>query len=373
MKTLIVGIDALDYGIFRARAPSYSVLPLYSPVPVTGPAWFSIYTGMTLEHHGVRDVWGRRRELPGFGMSKSYQNCQHVCFWDTLDRHHIRSGLFGLPACHPPHCRPSGGEGWPGDGWHIAGCGANPDQMFCPPWLTRDIAGWQDVHRRVDLVHRYGGEYPEYPDWPGAFAEMSLGTALLDARTDALACLFTAKSLLQKRPVDVLFLCFTFVDRFLHERAWGDEVEAVYILVDTVLDAAERYFKPDTTMIVSDHGGAYGVHTDMGVFAYKGDGLVALPASDQPPAYGEPLCLPNPTDADEVVEKPWLIKVDVGPQVARPYVYDVAPTICALMGADMQGTDGRAIREILQPEDMTPVAERLYQLGYAPKPEETTQ
>lgn len=356
MRLMVLGFDALDYGLFRTRAPEgYTVLPLYSPVPVTGPAWTSIYTGKTLEHHGVRDVWGRPRSLPGYGMSQSYAD--QYCFWDALHAARKSVGLFGLPACHPPQEM---------NGWHVAGCGSGPDNFFWPGDLPiQAAANCDDLWAATDLIHNFG-TYPDFPDWPGDFKDLAQNHALESAKWDAERCVKVASHIGLDKPVDALFLCFTFVDRFLHERDWATEYEQAYLLARGLIALAERTFRPQTTIIVSDHGGANGMHTDMGVFAYKGEGLRPLPMSEHGPTYGEPLCLPNPTDASEDVERPWLMKVAVGPQLAKPWTQDVAPTICALMGAKMNHADGRPIREILIAEDADEKAqkEHLYRLGY---------
>ncbi|KKK55105.1 hypothetical protein LCGC14_3077930, partial [marine sediment metagenome] len=339
----------------------------YSPVPVTGPAWMSIYTGKTLEHHGVRDVWGRKRVLPGYGESRSYED--QYCFWDALNATGRRVGLFGLPACHPPREVQS---------WHVGGCGSAPDAMFWPADIEEHIPDGSVPFARVDLIHRWGGSYPNFPDWPGRFGSLTDKKAIELTQFDTWKATAAALSLTKSCSVDVLFLCFTFVDRFLHERDWDALMRedgptmstVVYNMVNSTISAAEKDFKPDTTIIVSDHGGAHGMHTDMGVFAYKGAGLRPLPISERGPMYGGPLCLPNPTDADEEVRKPWLMRVDVGPQIAKPSTEDVAPTICKLMGAKLPEADGRPIREILiDDSEERQQAEHLYQLGYGPKPE----
>jgi len=52
MKLMILGLDGLDVTALDGAGR------LHSPLPVSGPAWQSIYTGMTAERHGVTSVWG---------------------------------------------------------------------------------------------------------------------------------------------------------------------------------------------------------------------------------------------------------------------------------------------------------------------------
>lgn len=58
--------------------------------------WPSVYTGMTLEEHG----------LIGFGQDPS--SIRDRCLWDVLDRHGISVGVFGSLMSYPPRARQHG-------------------------------------------------------------------------------------------------------------------------------------------------------------------------------------------------------------------------------------------------------------------------
>ena len=127
-KVLVMGFDALDYHFFaRFASQDYSIIPLYSPVPMTGPAWSSIYTGLSVTNHGISEGWGRRksrlysryeyldnllwniRKLAGYTMLKSrvtdhetYATSRDSFLWDVLSKNDIECKLFNLPCTYPP-------------------------------------------------------------------------------------------------------------------------------------------------------------------------------------------------------------------------------------------------------------------------------
>jgi len=147
-KLLVVGFDGLDFELFKAHCRvDLDIVPLHSPVPVTGPAWTSIYTGDGVSTHKVRDCFGlptfrryarnevlhkalwRARQLIGkLGLREPLQECRTYAdtssryVWDTLGAGGVSVKLVNLPVAAP--VRQVNGihvAGWPIDRrarWH---------------------------------------------------------------------------------------------------------------------------------------------------------------------------------------------------------------------------------------------------------------
>ena len=102
MKLLIIGLDGADHNLFvrfRSELPNLNTIAnegvsgrLESlDMPLTPPAWFSMYTGCRPEEHGI-ESW---RYSWDWDWLKA---CNVPCFWEYLYPYKV--GLINLPCVH---------------------------------------------------------------------------------------------------------------------------------------------------------------------------------------------------------------------------------------------------------------------------------
>lgn len=116
MKLLFLGFDGLDFDYVNLLLPEFQKqlfgisLPqkFYNPhnrygsknledaMPVSGPNWISIYTGMKAEKHGVLDDVG----LKTLG-SKTFDEIEYRTFWEILSDKKRHIGVYSLPIANP--------------------------------------------------------------------------------------------------------------------------------------------------------------------------------------------------------------------------------------------------------------------------------
>ncbi len=334
-KVLVIGFDALDYDLFsRFASQDYSIAPLYSPVPMTGPAWSSIYTGLSVKNHGISEGWARRkahfysrhksldyllwniRKLVGYtGLKsrvvdhKTYATSRDDFLWDVLSRNAIGCKLFNLPCTYPSRKI---------NGIHVAGFPARGKRQICyPPEVVDHIP--QDFCRKSDLIQYVSDPYRDnMGDYKPRLEELGLDRVLEIAKKhsfELLECFMR----LAEYPFEMIQ--FSFVDRIGHVFGMENEVlESVYGLVNDILARVSQKKDCENLLIVSDHGfqpggPVYG-HTYYGTLAWKGKNV----------------------KAEFDLEREATVK-------------DFAPTVSALYGLPF-GSDGRVIHEILDGVDV---------------------
>ena len=352
-KLLVIGFDGLDFELFQARHKlPVRVLPLYSPVPVTGPAWTSLYTGDSVSTHKVRDCFGlpalrryarsevlhqvlwRSRRLAGkLGLREPLQECRTYAdtssayVWDTLGEHGVTVKLVNLPVASP--VRAVNGVhvgGWPLDKrrrWYW------PDDIvdLVPPDYAQcsDIMQWfeEPVVDRA-RVHR------------GPLRQMGEAAAREKTRATSqrLADLFVRLPRAQFQMVQ-----FSFIDRLGHVFGIEGEMETFcYGLVRELSEMLLEAVKPESFALVGDHGFRGPEHTDYACLAVGGP-------------LQEELNLPSGY---------------------RPDTLDLAPTIAGVFGVDhsCEGNDLRDRSQMQQSRKADDAGERetiiarMREIGY---------
>jgi hypothetical protein len=298
-KLLVIGFDALDYELFKAHTRLRSDLyPLYSPVPVTGPAWTSIYTGDSVAKHGVREGWGfssvRRYARSEFGhrahwfarwlagrcglrrrepVLRTYRTTESVYMWDSLGKAGVTVKLVNLPITSPARAV---------RGVHVAGFPLDLRRRWYWPDSVSALLP-QDYAELSDVIQWFEDPVLDrYHVWRGPLHAMGLAAAKEKVRRTAhrLADLFVALP-----RGDLEMVQFSFIDRLGHAFGIAGETEEFcYALADELVRAVLRGSCPDSMLIVSDHGFQGSEHTSYGCLAINGAlaGRVRVPEDYEP-------------------------------------------------------------------------------------------
>jgi len=314
MELLCIGFDGLDHREWSRRLadqlPGFEYVLLHSPVPVSGPAWTSIYTGLPMEQHGVTDLWGR----PEAG-SKTHADVSPLCVWNALYRHGKQVALCNLPCTYPPssvHPFHVSGFPWPDDKcyWH-------PERLGVP----------RDFKWRCEMVHWAEKHTPD--GWAPQLRKWNP----LDVRGYVE---FDMRSVIKwfagwkTKAADLGWLVFTFPDRLLHlwpDASWIHRFNAQMVM--EAITQLEAMLQPKATLVMSDHG--WLERGQLGQFNHTEEGVLAWRGMDMPQFWGAQM----------------------------PTVSHVAHIL-----ADYFGVPLRSYAENLSEADMSYVRERLKSLGY---------
>ena len=293
MKVLFVGFDGLAPQLVFPRGDklpaiealcrrgAWGELESYCDVPLGGPAWTTIYTGLLREQHSVKDGYGR--PVRGY---KTFATCEAEYVWDVLAEHGFSVGLFNLPVTYP--ARP------------IPRSLAEEEKVGCKNWMvsgfpTPDPANntitWPDFLQSElvvegDLMRAY------FPDPMQFFTCKILGQdrgfidywyqIALDSGEEMVGEIVETVSrhqlqvclrLFRNHPVDVGFCQFLFLDRIGH--LWGfysdeEKPDRWYRLVDEFVGTLVEQERPENVLIVSDHGFRDDNHLRNGVIILNG-------------------------------------------------------------------------------------------------------
>lgn len=280
-RLLLLGLDGADPEYLPRYLPKeFKVKSIENSVPLSGPAWTSLYTGKTAGEHGVTHIWGLR-----MGNSKRLSDIEHRPFWEKLP---IKVGVFNAPVTYPPR---------PVNGFILSGFPiALDDKPFCYPEGIIDEDYWKNW---VMDIAQYGGfgnkNHSETPlltadswDWRASWWQrfQRLGETPahslpipMNARAKEITesmgdkQLGLLKWLLGQYPdTRFLFAQFSHIDRLFH--LWGVSQESIKYVYDEairLLNGVKVAYRPDKTFIVSDHGFLDGTrhgNRKVAVFAY---------------------------------------------------------------------------------------------------------
>lgn len=258
MRLLMMGFDGLGYSPARFSPVSQllGLRTLYAPLPVTGPSWTSLYTGLTAKQHGVREAWGRAK-----GGHRTLANNAGQLFWKRLKRElDMRVSLCFLPLVKPE---------WAGadicvEGFPVAKRNQGPQVM--PKSLVyggkllaqTDIAYWpgssaKPANWAQPLRTRYTVEDMATRVRKGCFAEINWW---LENGVDG---------------IDFGFIGFMVPDHPAHVWPW-QWAEILLPLIAELIEYTMGHLQPQSTMVVSDHGFCMDGtgHTHAGVFGFDG-------------------------------------------------------------------------------------------------------
>jgi len=266
MKLLVIGYDAVGAELLRSvpAVKDFVVKDLDVEVPLSGPSWFSIYTGLSVVEHEVYDALGYGDEG-----SKTYSDLGGRMVWDVLGKAGYTVALCGLPCAVPPR---------EVRGFHASGFPADPLALVWPPELLLP-ARWLKM---VDLGHY--GSYLVNRGWGADWGQIvsNLGTVadiLSMVRSD---CVAVAEWFVEhSRQADFGWIAFTFKDRLGHRWGLTNTVKGACGVIITETLEMLRNLYPEDIMIVSDHSfrpvqkgiGVEG-HTVPAVIAATSDDLI---------------------------------------------------------------------------------------------------
>lgn len=279
LKLLYIGFDGLDPDLL-SPIDGFIHCRSRSPVPITGPAWTSLNTGLTVESHGLTEPWGRQAEG-----STSFIDQPNRYFWNYLNQAGLSTGVMNVPITYPPKVI---------DGWMISGPFVpNRKNIVFPPGLIDPVAeGYYP-----DLINEFF-ETPEYcrrwlgrdrfdplvdepenmSDYngPGMLKDLGIYQAFTMAKYQTYYRIKTLEKTMEYRPVDCLFYQDSYLDRLNHAFAYeagSKRCEELYKYATDTINLLIKSYPAETTIVVSDHGGHGGEHTEHGVFAIKNSGL----------------------------------------------------------------------------------------------------
>jgi len=112
-KLLVIGLDSASLDLLvpwieRKKLPHLGNLlrkgahgNLFSPLPLSPPAWSSIYTGKNPGKHGIYDFSRRQQSSYSFKPINSTQRAGKD-FWEILSDEGLRVGIVNAPIAYPP-------------------------------------------------------------------------------------------------------------------------------------------------------------------------------------------------------------------------------------------------------------------------------
>lgn len=299
LDLLVVGIDALDpaiteYMIAKGYMPTFADLLADDAemdvcasrlsghsVPHTGPAWTTIYTGLTAQEHGVTEGGWVEGEV---SLEPHYD---HTVF-SALTEAGYRTGSFTMPITFPAIADEERGS-WMLSGFPAVAGGEDDTRIVAP----------SDLHELIDIDYNKiqskllnpDGEHP-LPVETWAAAERKKRQEILPRFTE-------------ERSVDVLFYGTQAVDAMCHRNkylprylgglanriasvandafdlalqpprlgtlVWRKEIRRVYRLADSIVADLIEAHDPERVLVISDHG----FQRDGVKHAYLGTSLVS--------------------------------------------------------------------------------------------------
>jgi predicted AlkP superfamily phosphohydrolase/phosphomutase len=247
LRLLVIGVDGAsapvtDRLMAEGRLPNLAALARRGArgaldatfPPHTAPGWASMFTGVSPGKHGVYQFWDTQD--PDYGARVcGASDFAREPLWHTLDRHGLAVGVLNVPMTHPPRALRNGYMlSWPL---------VRTLRYSEPPELVGELAR-AGVHFQSDLATMFR-------DQDDYLAQVD---GFMRGRTASV------RYLLERRPVEALFVVYTEVDRVSHYY-WGDESEpseevfACYEQMDREIGALVDLVPQDCVVAVaSDHG-----------------------------------------------------------------------------------------------------------------------
>ncbi len=285
-KLLIIGFDGLDYEIFSRRSKlGLTVHPLFAPVPVTGPSWTSIYTGDSVSTHQVRNVFGlkyrkrysnidslqkaiwlgrqffrfiRRRKMQSLSATPADTPSKYI--WQSLSDAGVQMKIVAMPITCP--VKEVNGV-WVG-GFPVV----KRQRWYWPEDIAPQIP--DDYYEQADIIQWFmDPESDSHRKWKRQFRQMSFEEITEKTTRNAikLADFFSSLPCATVEAVQ-----FSFVDRIGHGFGISGKYEQFcYELVVKIIQKLVDARKPESTMVISDHGFAGDDHTDYGCLALGGE------------------------------------------------------------------------------------------------------
>jgi predicted AlkP superfamily phosphohydrolase/phosphomutase len=239
MRTLLLGIDALDPDVIQdVKTPHIDSVGESFEVDTygnSGPSWATVMTGQPPEVHGVKKL----------NPQANSQAWQGTPIWEKVDGY---AGIANVPMTYPPDTDI--------DGWMVTGLMTPKKAIYTAPrGLYREL---DELGYRVDVWVENHKNHPHghFGTVPFEF-DADDRDRMLDELKQVLQLRGTGfVHLIEERPVDFTFLCFTTLDRVqhlaMHDR---DRVHEFYRLMDEQVGRVLEATPDDAEILLtSDHG-----------------------------------------------------------------------------------------------------------------------
>lgn len=240
MKTLLLGIDALDPDVIKnVETPHIDSIGEGFQIDThgnSGPSWASVMTGVPPDGHGVRVL----------NPQVDSQSWEGTPIWEKVKGY---SGIANVPLTYPPDPDIRG--------WMVSGLMTPSRAIYTAPRslykkldeLDYRIDVWIEGHQ--NHPHGHYGTVPFEFDEENRVDLLERLRTVLDRRGRAF------RWLIHNEPVDFAFLCFTTLDRVQHLAMHDREVVyEFYRRVDEEVGAILDCFEVHDAeiIVVSDHG-----------------------------------------------------------------------------------------------------------------------
>lgn len=247
LKLLMVGVDGASHRIVskmmgEGRLPhlqkmadlgGFGVLNSTFP-PHTASGWTSMFTGVNPGEHGIFQFW-ETQSLHYKPRIVGSNDFHWEPIWKTLERHGMKVGVINVPMTHPPVKLKEGFMiSWP----------LKPTLYYSEPRSLISELAKHNLHHASDLITMFRRQD----------GYLDLALEYTRGRVDSI------RYLVEKYPVDALFVVFSEIDRVSHYY-WGNtedpasEVEQIYSETDKAIGQLKELVDDNGLMMVaSDHG-----------------------------------------------------------------------------------------------------------------------
>lgn len=241
MRTLLLGLDALDPGVMEnVETPHIDSIGAGFEIDThgnSGPSWASVLTGLKPQTHGIKKL----------NPQSDAHAWQGTPIWEKVDGY---SGIANVPMTYPPDTGI--------DGWLVTGLMTPKDAIYTAPKdLYKEL---DELGYRIDMWVENHKNHPHghYGTVPFEF-DIDFREAMLDELADVLAIRgHCFEHLIEEHRVDFAFLCFTTLDRVQHIAM--DDRETVHDFYRLADDEVGRILNSDAVtdetevFLTSDHG-----------------------------------------------------------------------------------------------------------------------
>jgi predicted AlkP superfamily phosphohydrolase/phosphomutase len=262
MKLLIVGIDALDPLFLEEYAcdlPTFKKLKQScewftvkcdARIPNSCSGWLSLYSGLLGDEHGILE-WHFDGEWLGLASKVT-------AFWEQMNAAGLSVGLLNPPLVWPAHID---------NGWCVAGF---PSPLHYKRQIEKsgEAIEQKGLYYPTDLAELAPLNYTvDASDYADGFLTDQDRDSWYMPRILELGRLRTkfALTLIEEKPVDVMFVVYTMIDRLLHAASYFlphrknlADVKAQiwngYVEMDRFLGRLLKAANAEMLLICGDHG-----------------------------------------------------------------------------------------------------------------------
>lgn len=249
LKLLVLALDGATPGFIekhRAKLPHLHALMqkgtwgVVAGPPFSFDRWFTYYTGLTPEQHGMEALRHSEAGRAGLTQSKAKE-----FLWDYVTRAGLRFGMLGGLGCEPPAPVDGFWVNFYYDAFHpaeAAECCTNLWLPVAPFAVCEEMADkpWSQVSPQTVLDTLTHYDWNKVTSWVAQRQQRQRG--MLD-------------QLAARWPVDVLWYYVFELDWTQHLAVHRpDTLLEAYRLIDETLGYLQAKYRPTATLVISDHG-----------------------------------------------------------------------------------------------------------------------